>query len=129
MMQSKKTYLAARLLLGVIFFVFGLNGFLNFIPTPEMPENIKAFMGGMMAAPYFFPVLKGTEVLCGFLLLIDKKVPLALLALAPIALQIFLFHAFMTPGLGQLIMPAIIVVLGCTTAFFHRDVFAPVLKR
>src|SRR5689334_1283698 len=98
----KKLPLIARLLLGLIFFVFGLNGFLNFIPTPaDMPEKLKAFSGGLMAAGYFFPLLKGTEVICGLLLLTGRFVPLALVVLAPIVLNIFLTHLFLAPsGLG-----------------------------
>lgn len=125
--MNKHVVTGARVLLGLIFFVFGLNGFLNFIPVPPMPENVMAFMGGLMAAPYFFPVLKGSEVACGLLLLINKKVPLALLILAPICLQIFLFHAVMTPGLNNLVLPTIIIVAGCITAHSHWAKFRPIV--
>lgn len=88
----------ARVLLGLIFFVFGLNGFLNFIPPPkEMPEHMMTFMNGMMVTKYFFPLVKGTEVVCGALLLLNAFVPLALVVLAPVVLNIFLVHAFMAP--------------------------------
>ncbi|MBI3543088.1 MAG: DoxX family protein [Deltaproteobacteria bacterium] len=93
-----KAPLIARILLGLIFFVFGLNGFLNFIPVPPMPEKTKAFMDALMATGYFIPVLKGTEVTCGLLLLVGAFVPLALVVLAPIVIQIFLFHAFIQPN-------------------------------
>jgi putative oxidoreductase len=97
--MKSKLPLIARLLLGLIFFVFGLNGFLNFIPVPpNMPERLTTFMGGLMASGYFFPFLKGTEVICGLLLLIGAFVPLALVVLAPIVLNIFLVHAFMAPS-------------------------------
>lgn len=89
---------AARILLGLIFFVFGLNGFLNFIPQPEsLPENMQTFMTGMMVTKYFFPLVKGTEVVCGALLLANAFVPLALVVLAPIVLNIFFVHVFMAP--------------------------------
>ena len=94
----KKAPLIARILLGLIFFVFGLNGFLNFIPTPPMPERVAAFMSGLMASGYFFPFLKGTEVVCGLLLLSGAFVPLALVVLAPIIINIFMFHAFLAPS-------------------------------
>ncbi len=89
----------ARILLGLMFFVFGLNGFLNFIPMPtDIPEKMQTFSGGLMASGYFFPLLKGTEVICGLLLLIGAYVPLALVVLAPIILNIFLVHAFLAPS-------------------------------
>lgn len=94
-----KLPLIARLLLGLMFFVFGLNGFLNFIPTPtDLPEKLQAFTGGLMASGYFFPLLKGTEVVCGLLLLLGVFVPLSLVILAPIVLNILFVHLFLAPS-------------------------------
>ncbi len=94
-----KMTLVIRILLGTIFFVFGLNGFLNFIPVPtDMPEKLVTFSSGLMASGYFFPLLKGTEVICGLMLLSGMFVPLALVVLAPIVLNIFLVHAFLAPS-------------------------------
>lgn len=96
--MSKPT-LVARILLGLAFFVFGLMGLLNLVPPPpNMPEKLQTFMAGMMATGYFFPLVKGTEVVCGALLLVGAFVPLALIVLAPIILNIFLVHAFMDPS-------------------------------
>lgn len=92
----KKQTLIARLLLGLIFFVFGLNGFFHFIPMPEtMPDDMKTFMSGMLATHYFFPLLSGTQTICGALLLLGAFVPLALIVLAPVILNIILVHVFM----------------------------------
>jgi hypothetical protein len=55
-----KVKTAARLLLGAIFFVFGLNGFLHFIPQPPPTGLAAVFAGGLGASGYFFPLLKGT---------------------------------------------------------------------
>ena len=97
--MNKHVYTGARILLGLIFFVFGLNGFLNFIPQPPMEDpTVLAFMGGLMGSGYFFPVLKATEVICGALLLANWYVPLALVILAPITLNIVLFHRILMPG-------------------------------
>lgn len=86
-----------RYLMGAVFLVFGLNGFLNFIPAPDLPLKAQAFMGGLGAAPYFFPMLKGLEVVSGALLLSGRYVPLAIAILGPITLNIFLFHLTLTP--------------------------------
>lgn len=93
----KQAPMIARIILGLIFVVFGLNGFLNFLPLPPPAEQMGTFMGGLMASVYFFPLLKGTEVVCGLLLLANAYVPLALVILAPIVLNIFLVHVFMAP--------------------------------
>ncbi len=122
----KKLPLIARMLLGLIFFVFGLNGFLNFIPTPEMPENMTTIMNGFMAMGYFFPLLKGTEVLCGLLLLIGAFVPLALIVLAPIILNIFLLHAFVAPD--GLPIAIVIGLLEVYLAFFAKP-YSDIVKQ
>ena len=88
----------ARVLLGFIFFGSGLAGLLNLIPPPpNLPEKLQTFMAGLMATTYFFPLLKGTEAVCGLLLMTGAFVPLALVVLAPITLNILLTHAFLAP--------------------------------
>jgi len=121
-----KASLIARILLGAIFFIFGLNGFLNFIPMPPMPEQAGAFMGGLAASGYFFPFLKATEVVCGLLLLIGAFVPLSLVVLAPIIIQIVLFHAFLAPD--GLALPIVIVLLEAFLAFFSPT-YSPIVKQ
>ena len=117
---------AARLLLGTIFTVFGLNGFLHFLPMPPLSGQAAAFMGGLGASGYFFPLLKGTEVITGLLLLSNRFVPLALTVLAPIVVNIVAFHAFLAPS--GLALPVVIVALGAYLAYTERAVFAPVLR-
>lgn len=69
------------------------------------------FFKGITGSGYFFPLLKGTEVICGLLLLINLGAPLALVVLAPITLNIILFHAFLTPGAGEQLLPAVMGLL------------------
>ncbi|MBL7714316.1 MAG: DoxX family membrane protein [Bdellovibrionales bacterium] len=122
----KKASIGSRYLLGVIFLVFGLNGFLNFIPQGEMPPAAMVFMGGLMSAKYFFPVLKAVEVICGALLLAGMYVPLALVVLAPIVLQIFLFHRFLAPAIPMDIM---ILAMWVFAAWGYRHVYKEMLKK
>jgi uncharacterized membrane protein YphA (DoxX/SURF4 family) len=117
---------AARLLLGAIFTVFGLNGFLHFLPMPAPTGPAAVFMGGLAATGYFFPLLKGTEVIVGVLLLSNRFVPLALTVLAPIVVNIVAFHAFLAPS--GLALPVVIVALGVYLAYTERAVFAPLLR-
>ena len=123
----RKLNIAAQALLGLIFFVFGLNGFLNFIPTPDdLPEKVAAFMGAMVATGYFLPVLKAVETLSGLLLLIRKFPALALVLLAPIVVQILLFHVFMEPS-GLPIAILVVVLEGYLGFFVYKDRFKAVL--
>lgn len=116
---------AARILLGLIFFVFGLNGFLNFIPTPPPAEKIVPFMTGIISTGYFFPLLKATEVTCGLLLLANRFVPLALVVLSPVIVQIAAFHFFFEHS-GS-VMAAFLVVAQAYLGWAYRGYFRGVL--
>ncbi len=96
--KSRFVFSGARILLGLIFFVFGLNGFLGFIPQPPAPERAAAFMGALAATGYMFPLIKGVEVVGGAMLLSNRFVPLALIIVAPNIVNIVLFHALLAPG-------------------------------
>ena len=125
--MKAKMPMIARILLGLIFFVFGLIGLLNLIPPPkDLPERLQTFNSGLMAAGYFFPLLKLTETVCGLLLLINMYVPLALVVLAPIVLNIFLVHAVLAPsGLP------LAIVCGALTAYlaFFASPYATTIKQ
>ena len=122
----RTTTLIARILLGLTFVVFGLNGFLHFIPQPEMPQAAIAFFGGLAAAGYMLPLLFGTQIVGGVLLLIGMVVPLALLILAPVIVNIVGFHLFVVPsGLG---LALVVAALELFLAWAHRDAFRPLLS-
>lgn len=121
-----KLPIAARILLGLVFFVFGLNGFLQFIPQPPLPESAGAFMGAMAATGYMFPLIKGTEVVAGLLLLGGRFVPLALVLLAPIIVNIAFFHVVLAPV--NMVMVVVLLALEGYLAWAYRDAFAGVLQ-
>jgi hypothetical protein len=126
-MQTLKRSLPAvtRTALGLIFTVFGLNGFLNFIPQPPAPEAAAAFGGALAATGYMFPLLKSTEIISGLLLLTGRYVPLALTVLAPIIVNIVAFHAFLAPGgLG---IAFFVLAAELALAWWYRDAFRTVL--
>ena len=118
-----KLPMIARILLGLIFFVFGLNGFLNFLPQPPMPEAAGAFAGALAATGYMFPLIKGIEVLVGLMLLTNKFAPLALIILAPITVNIVLFHAVLAPA--GLALPVIILLLHVYLASTYKAAYKP----
>ena len=117
---------ASRIVLGAIFFVFGLNGFLHFMPNPPMPAAAGAFMGAMAATGYMFPLIKSVEVIGGALLLSNRFVPLALATVAPNVVNIVLFHAVLAPG--GLPVALFVLALELFTAWSYRDAFAPMLR-
>jgi putative oxidoreductase len=99
--------LIARILLGLIFLVFGLNGFLHFIPMPP-PTGLAGQFFGAIFVSHYWVVIFGVQVLGGLLLLANRFVPLALVLLGPVIVNIFFFHALMAPAGLPL---AIVVVL------------------
>ncbi|WP_394827385.1 DoxX family membrane protein [Pendulispora albinea] len=114
---------ALRILLGLVFFVFGLNGFLQFIPPPPIPDSGQAFLGALVTTGYMIPLIKGTEVICSLLLLSNRFVPLALVILAPINVNIFLFHSVLAPA--GLPIGILLVALEISLAWAHRAAFRP----
>ena len=115
----------ARLLLGGIITLFGLNGFFHFMPMHAYISHAGQFITGLGAAGYFFPFLKLTETSCGLLLLSNKKVPLALIILAPILINIILFHLFLTPE--GLPIPLILGGLELYLISQYKDKFTSIL--
>ena len=93
----KTTSVIARYLLGVIFLVFGLNGFLNFIHFPPPGGVAAQFMGALYVSHYLW-VIFAFQVIAGVLLLINRYVPLAVAVLAPVIVNILTFHALMAPS-------------------------------
>jgi uncharacterized membrane protein YphA (DoxX/SURF4 family) len=121
-----KAVTGARVLLGLVFFVFGLNFFLHFIPQPPMSGPPMTLMGALIGSGYMFTLVKVIEVVCGALLLSGRFVPLALAMLAPIVINIVLFHGFLAPS-G---LPVALVVLAIELflAWSYRGAYAPMLK-
>jgi hypothetical protein len=93
----KTVSVIARYLAGVIFLVFGLNGFLNFIPMPP-PEGIAGqFMGALYASHYLW-VIFAFQLVAAVLLPVNRFVPFAVAVLAPVIVNILVFHIFMAPS-------------------------------
>ena len=90
--------LIARILLGLVFVVFGLNGFLHFIPQPPMPpSDVTTFFTILVKSHYMVPVF-ALQVIGGALLLIGRFVPLGLTLLAPVLFNILLTHILLAPS-------------------------------
>ena len=101
----------ARYLAGVIFLVFGLNGFLNFIPMPPPGGIAGQFMGALYASHYLW-VIFAFQLLAAVLLLVNRYVPFAVAVLAPVIVNILFFHALMAPsGLPLALVVAVLWAL------------------
>jgi putative oxidoreductase len=111
----------ARLLLGLVFFVFGLNGFLHFIPGPIPPGIAGQYVMALFQSHYYV-VIFGAQFLGGVLLLVNRYVPLALTILGPVIVNILCFHLFMlTTGLP---LALIVAVLWAFLVYRDRQAFS-----
>ena len=126
---QRRRYLPAiaRILMGLGFFVFGLNGFLHFIPNPKtpMPEGVVAFNEAMMKTGYLFQLVMGTQLLVGVLLLLNRFVPLALVLIMPVLVNIIAFHIFLQPA--GLLPGAVLMVFELYLAWAYRSHYRSVL--
>jgi len=115
-----------RTLLGFIFFGAGLAGLLGKIPPEQLPPTAANFMAGLAGTGYFFPFLKATETILGLLLLTGFLVPFSLVILAPIVLNIFLYHAILAPS--GITISVVIMALLLVSAWNYRQAFQPLLR-
>ena len=118
----------ARCVLGAVFFTCGLNGFLNFLPPPSgpAPQGAMAFGGALLQTGYMFPLIAGTELAAGALLLANRWVPLALAILAPVLINIVLFHVFLVHA--GLPLALLLLAFEIRLAWSYRSAYVPMLR-
>ncbi len=117
----------ARFLLGLPLLVFGLNGFLNFIPQPEtpLPEGAAAFASALMNSGYMMQLIGTTQFVVGAMLVLNRFVPLALALFAPFMVNSIAFHTFLEHS--GLPMAAIFLLLEFYLACVYRSAYRPML--
>jgi putative oxidoreductase len=114
----------ARYLLGLIFLVFGLNGFFNFLPLPG-PTGVAAQFFGAIFVSHFYALIFLLQVVPALLLLANRYLPLALTILGPIIFNIVCFHVFMAPA--GLPLAIVVTVLWFLVAYPIRSAFSGIL--
>jgi hypothetical protein len=117
----------ARVLMGLPLFIFGLNGFLNFIPQPTtpLPEGAMAFAGALVNTGYMMQLIGLTLLTVGALLLANRFVPLALALFAPFIVNSIAFHVFLEHS--GLVMAGIFLLLEFYLTWSYRHAFRPML--
>jgi putative oxidoreductase len=116
----------ARVLLGLVFVVFGLNAFFNFIPMPPPPKDqAGAFLGALFSSGYLYAI-KCFEIGGGSLLLIGRKVPLGLTLVGPVVVNILFYDIFLDrTGLP---LGIVVAALSLFLLWAYRSAFAGLLK-
>lgn len=125
-MFNARIILIARILLGIILFVFGLNKFLNFMPPFEIEGEAANFFGALISSGYMFPVIGLIEIVAGVFLLTNRFVPLGLVLMAPVTVNFILFHLFLDPP--NIVPGLLVLVLQVYLLFANYDSYQPLLK-
>ena len=116
----------ARVLLGLMFVVFGSNIFLRFIPMPPLPATLAGDFSKALMQSHYIYVIGLLQAVGGLLLLIGRYVPLGLTLLGPVIVNILLFHIFLDrSGLPTAI---VVVVLALFLLCRYRSNFAGLVK-
>src|SRR5438552_18449317 len=123
----KYAIIIARVLLGLVFAVFGSNAFLHFIPMPPMQGQAGEFIGALVSSGYIY-VIALLQVVGGLLLLIGARfVPLGLTLLGPVIVNIMLYHIFLDQS--GLAMACIISILALFLLWVYRYKFPAIFQR
>nr|AIA10596.1 unknown Function [uncultured bacterium] len=114
--------LVARLLLGLICLVFGLNGFLNFIKMGPLPPGLAGQFVVALALSHYFWVVAALQIAGGALLLVNRFVPLALVLLGPVIVNIILYHLFLNPS--GAVLAVVVAILWGIVFYSNRQYFS-----
>ena len=115
--MKSKLFTLTRLGLGLLFVIFGLNGFLNFIPMPTPTPEAADFLGALFKTGFIFPVIKSIEVLVGLSLLANRFVTLSLVVITPI-LTVIGLHNFMLDPNG---IPLTLLIIGMFAILVYKN--------
>src|SRR5260370_18179129 len=114
--------LIARILLGLIFVVFGLNGFLNFLSMGAMATGLAGQFFGALVLSHYYWVVAALQITGGALLLANRFVPLALVLLGPVIVNIICYHVFLNPS--GAVPAAVATVLWLIVFYGNRQRFS-----
>lgn len=118
---------AARLLLGIVYLVFGANGFVTFIPVPEQPPAAAQFIADLIATGYMLYFWKSIEVISAILFLVNRYTLFAALIALPVSANILAFHLFLDPD--SLLIGLAVFALNAIILAGHRDALRVLMKQ
>lgn len=121
--MKNKTVKIIQIILGLVLFIFGANKFIGFMPTPNLPKAAGEFMGALNKTGYMFYLIGAVEVLTGFLLIFNKWISFALILLAPVAVNMVLFHLFLAPA--GIAPAALVFILNTHLIYRNWDKYKP----
>ncbi len=122
----KIAVIIVRVLMGLLFLFASISVLFNLVPQPELTGKTKTFMDGVNASGYLLQLIKITELICGIAFVTGYFVPLATVVIAPIIVNIFLFHVFVdTSGLPVGIF---LVLANAFLAYANWEKYKPLME-
>jgi putative oxidoreductase len=121
----KIAVLIARILLGLVFVVFGLNVYFHFIPQPPMTGDVGTLMT-LMFTHWWFHFYGILYIVGGLLLIVGRYVPVGLVLLGPIIVNILLFH--LTLNLAGIMPGLVCAVLEIFLIYAYWPAFAGIFS-
>ncbi len=117
-MNSKLT-MVLRIVLGLVLLIFGGNHFFGYMPSPELPAD--NFIPQIIATGYLWQLIGLTEVIAGLLLVINKWKGFALVILAPVSLNMILYH--LVYDIGSIGPGALVAILNILLIYANWNKF------
>lgn len=114
-----------RTFIGLLFLLASVAYFLNLVPQPELTGKMKIFSEGLAASGYLMPLVKTIELLCGIAFVSGRFVSLAVVLIAPVAVNILLINAFLAPEGLPIALPLFLGLL--FLAYVYRKNYEPLL--
>ena len=125
-MMSSNFEIGVRWGLALLVLVFGANGVFRFFKTPPFPPAAEKFRSALLETHYMLPCWKTVELIAALLLLTNKWTPFALILLAPVLINIFLFHLFLSKK--GLPLATALLTLESLLAWQNQEAFTPLFK-
>jgi uncharacterized membrane protein YphA (DoxX/SURF4 family) len=122
----KITALIARILLGFVFFVFGLDKFFHFTHA-AIPPGVAGQFFGILFTTHYLLFIGAIETVTGLLFLLNRYVPLALTLVGPVIVNILIFGSLMQPS--RLPPGIVVTILWFILFYYHRAAFAGIFTQ
>ncbi len=124
----KIAMIVVRTLMGLLFLFASITVLFHLGPKPELTGAVKTFNEGLDATGYFWYLLKITELVCGLAFVVGRYVPLATVVIAPIIVNIFMFHIFVDRNMPGPAVAIFLVLAEIFVAYYYRASYAPLLR-
>lgn len=121
--------LISRVLMGLIFVVFGANMLFPFLPTPPIPPGPVRDFTTVMSSTHYLWVVGFFQLVPGILLIVNRYVPLALTVLAAQIVNILTTHIFVMKGSGLFPAPILVVIMWLIVFWSVRSAFAGIFQQ